>query len=152
MGSPAKAQGQQPTLEELVGRIVGDYEEILDVSLSVKTALFLRKVRPEAEDQLVPILREAFVNVLQHAGSNKASLKVSQIGEQVALVVANTDATTTNLALATPTDVLARERGIGLESMQSRIQHLDGRFAFESKFGVFTIELQIPIEAVFETK
>ena len=152
MGSPAKAQGQQPTLEELVGRIVGDYEEILDVSLSVKTALFLRKVRPEAEDQLIPILREAFVNVLQHAGSNKASLKVSQIGEQVALVVANTDATTTNLASATPADALARERGIGLESMQSRIQHLDGRFAFESKFGVFTIKLQIPIEAVFEAK
>jgi signal transduction histidine kinase len=112
----------------------------------------LRKVRPEAEDQLTPVLREAFVNVMQHAASNKASLKVSQIGEKVVLVIANTDVTATDLESATPADVLVRERGIGLESMQSRIQHLDGRFVFESKFGVFTIELQIPIEAVFEAK
>lgn len=152
MGSRTKAKGQQPTLEALVGRVVNDYEQILDVSLSVKTALFARKVRPEAEDQLTPILREAFVNVMQHAGSNKASLKVSQIGEKVALVVANTDATASDFESVTTADVLGPERGIGLESMQSRIQYLDGRFAFESKFGVFTIELQIPIESVFEAK
>ena len=155
MGSRAKVKRQTPTLEALVGRIVNDYEEILEVSLSFKTKLVSRKVRAEAEDQLAPILREAFVNVMQHAGSNKASLHVYQIDEKVVLVIANTDVSASDLETTMPNDVLAHEpghRGIGLESMQRRIEFLNGRFAFASKFGVFTIELQIPIETVFEAK
>jgi signal transduction histidine kinase len=75
------------------------------------------------EQALFRVAQEALANVARHSGANTASLCLTAIGQAVTLQVSDN---------GRGFDVTQPRRGLGLQSMQERMEALGGQLSLES--------------------
>lgn len=82
----------------------------------------------ELETTIFRVIQEALSNARRHSGSSTADVKLKKTARQLRLTVENE---TTDELLSEQTDVQPAKLGVGIRSMQERVQNLGGHLTFD---------------------
>lgn len=86
------------------------------------------------------VIQEATNNIIKHANAKNVLIQVSRVDNELHLIIED-DGKGFKL------DEKNKSKGIGLNSMQSRVEHIDGIFDIDSKEGTgTTITINIPLK------
>lgn len=129
--------GLPAAIENLVHRT----NQLLKTRFIFKSYSFSERIDVKLEKALFRICQEAVNNIIKHSGASEASIELYRVEDMIVLVVED-DGKGFDTALL---DHKESTQGLGLISMQERVDSFDGDFAFSSKTGNGTeIVIEIP--------
>ncbi len=133
MPNTLRELGFVPAIEDLLKRILTpnniqyDFEQIGVTD----------RISPEIEVSLFRITQELINNVIKHSGASFVSLMISQKPESITLIFEDN---------GTGFDIAQIQKGIGIESLRSRVDLLHGRINYENQSGNGTMAIiNIPL-------
>jgi two-component system, NarL family, sensor histidine kinase DevS len=129
--------GLSAAIEALAERssVSGGIEIKGDVSLSATKEG--QRLTPELESTIYRLVQEALTNVVKHARAARAEIKVTSIGNEIAVEVTD-DGTGFDPAVHPP--------GFGLTGMKERLELVGGRLSIESAVGRgTTVRAAVPV-------
>lgn len=99
------------------------------IVITKQVSLDENQVKPALKTVVFRVVQEAFNNLAEHADANQASLKLSAVGQDIELEIAdNGRGIQLNESLSHKPD----ERGVGLHVMRARVECSNGHFSIES--------------------
>ena len=114
----------------------------LDIELSVSDEF--GRLRKETELAMFRMIQECLTNILRHADSNTAEIRVMRTGEQVTLEIQDHGKGISDQRLLAIND---GRSGVGIRGMRDRVRHLNGKINVSSAGSGTTVSITLPIAA-----
>ncbi|MGV3461202.1 MAG: sensor histidine kinase [Flavobacterium sp.] len=121
------------TLAEITGNIVLPWKDTVELSYDtdVRTAI---DATPEVKIQLVRIVQEIITNIMKHAEATTVNVRFRHTGSGFALKIGDN---------GKGFDTAILKQGLGLNSLELRVQYLGGRYKIKSVPGKGTTVILI---------
>lgn len=114
------------------------FEQRFKVAVTVSGDGFASRLPFEVETALYRICQEALANIAEHAAATRCTLTIEQTRDEVTLTVQDDGRGFDPATIAGPNGAV---RGIGILSMERRVEELGGQFRIESRPGEGTAVL-----------
>lgn len=122
-------------LTQALREIIQTWERQNSISTTIEIGENIHLTR-EVEQELFRVVQEALANIARHSGATAVQIRLTVSGNQEAFLSICDN--------GHGFDLHSPQRGLGLRSMQERIQSLGGKFNIESQSGGTCIEARVP--------
>ncbi|MDZ7690190.1 MAG: ATP-binding protein [Balneolaceae bacterium] len=127
-------------LELSVEALIDQMKSASDISFHYTYDLENVKLSQQAQINLYRIIQEALSNAVKYAECTNLSLQLYKHGNIITCMIEDD-------GMGAPVDSLDNKKGMGIESMKSRVKALSGTIEFSSKPGKgLTILIELPLQ------
>lgn len=137
---------QDEGLPPVILRLANEFEQRSGIRVTVETPESLRRFADPVETSIFRIVQEALANVLRHAGSPVAHIRLEEQGGSLKLDVRDEGKQVQDKAMAQPGQSGRQRSGVGILGMRERVEQLGGSLTVKvTKHGT-TVTAILPVE------
>jgi two-component system NarL family sensor kinase len=103
----------------------------------------------DVEVAIFRIVQECLTNIHRHSGSETATIRLSNDGNNVSLEIQDEGK---GISAEKLTDIQAQRSGVGIAGMRERVRHLNGVLNIQSNSDGTKVSVTLPTAATFESK
>jgi PAS domain S-box-containing protein len=103
----------------------------------------------DVEVAIFRIVQECLTNIHRHSGSETATIRLSNDGNDVSLEIQDEGK---GISAEKLTDIQAQRSGVGIAGMRERVRHLNGVLNIQSNSDGTKVSVTLPIAATSESK
>jgi PAS domain S-box-containing protein len=107
------------------------------------------RLRDDLEVAVFRIVQECLTNIHRHSGSETATIRLSNDGNEVSLEIQDEGKGISEEKL---TEIQAQRSGVGMAGMRERVRHLNGTMNIQSNSDGTKVFITLPITATLESK
>jgi PAS domain S-box-containing protein len=107
------------------------------------------RLTDDLEVAVFRIVQECLTNIHRHSGSETATIRLSNDGNDVSLEIQDEGKGISEKKL---TEIQAQRSGVGIAGMRERVRHLNGTMNIQSNSYGTKVFITLPITATFESK
>jgi len=131
---------QEYGLKLVIQTLAEDMEEATDVSIEIEMNISEKEMTPQIMMNMYRIIQEALSNAVKHGKCSEIRIRLTEQMDTLQCIIKDD-------GIGTKLDKQHAERGMGLRSIETRIDSMAGKIDFESETGKgMTMKIRIPLK------